>query len=94
MSSFSSWGCILKDSFERGIVWSAKSHLKSIEDFNLEHRSWLTIPTNNHGGWKLAAHGSFSSHITTHRCHLPNFRAKIACGKRTSLQSSCLICSA
>jgi hypothetical protein len=36
MSSFSIWGCVLKGCFERGIFWRAKSHLKGIEDFNLE----------------------------------------------------------
>ena len=39
MSSFSIWGCILQGYFERGIFWRAKSSLKGIEDFNLEH--WL-----------------------------------------------------
>jgi hypothetical protein len=36
-SSFSNWGCILKGCFEGGIIWRAKSRLKGIEDFNLEH---------------------------------------------------------
>ena len=36
-SSFSIWGCIMKGCFERGIFWRAKSWLKGIEDFNLEH---------------------------------------------------------
>ena len=36
-SSFSIWGCILKGCFERCIFWRAKSCLKGIEDFNLEH---------------------------------------------------------
>jgi hypothetical protein len=36
--SFSSWGCVLKGYFERGIIfWRAESRLKGIEDFNLEH---------------------------------------------------------
>jgi hypothetical protein len=39
MSSFAIWGCVLKGCFERGIFWRAKSRLKGIEDFNLEH--WL-----------------------------------------------------
>ena len=38
-SSFSIWGCILKDCFERCIFWRAISCLKGIEDFNLEHWS-------------------------------------------------------
>ena len=37
MSSFSIWDCVLKGCFERGIFLRAKSHLKGIEDFNLEH---------------------------------------------------------
>ena len=36
-SSFSISGCILKGCFERGIFQRAKSHLKGIEDFNLEY---------------------------------------------------------
>jgi hypothetical protein len=36
---FSIWSCVLKECFERGIFWKAKSCLKGIEDFNLEH--WL-----------------------------------------------------
>ena len=36
-SSFSIWGCILKGCFEGGIFWRPKSHLKGIEDFDLEH---------------------------------------------------------
>ena len=36
-SSFSIWGCILKGCFERDIFWRAKSRLKGIEGFNLEH---------------------------------------------------------
>ena len=36
-SSFSIWGCAWKSCFERGIFWRAKSRLKGIEDFNLEH---------------------------------------------------------
>ena len=36
-SSFSIWGRVLKGCFERGIFWRAKSRLKGIEDFNLEH---------------------------------------------------------
>ena len=36
-SSFSIWGCVLKGCLERGIFWRAKSCLKNIEDFNLEH---------------------------------------------------------
>ena len=36
-SSFPIWGCILKGCFERYIFWRAKSRLKGIEDFNLEH---------------------------------------------------------
>ena len=30
-------GCVLKGCFERGIFWRAKSRLKGIENFNLEH---------------------------------------------------------
>ena len=38
MSSFSIRGCVLKGCFEKGrIFWRAKSRLKGIEDFNLEH---------------------------------------------------------
>ena len=37
MPSLSSWGCVLKGYFERGILERAKLHLKGIEDFNLEH---------------------------------------------------------
>jgi hypothetical protein len=48
-SSFSIWGCILKGCFERGIFWRAKSRLKGIEDFNLEHwRGAPRIGTNRH----------------------------------------------
>jgi hypothetical protein len=36
-SSFSIRGWGLKGCFERGIFWRAKSHLKGIEDFNLQH---------------------------------------------------------
>ena len=36
-SSYSIWSCVVKGCFERGIFWRAKSHLKGIEDFNLEH---------------------------------------------------------
>jgi hypothetical protein len=36
-SSFSIQGCVWKGCFLRGIFWRAKSHLKGIEDFNLEH---------------------------------------------------------
>jgi hypothetical protein len=39
-SSFSMWGCVLKGNFERRIFWKAKSYLKGVEDFNLEHW-WL-----------------------------------------------------
>jgi hypothetical protein len=35
--SFSFWGCVLEGCFERCIFWRAKSRLKGIEDFNLEH---------------------------------------------------------
>ena len=39
------WGCILKGCFGRGIIfWRAKSRLKGIQDFNLEH--WLGPPNN------------------------------------------------
>ena len=34
---FAIWGCVWKGYFKRGIIWRAKSHLKGIEDFNLEH---------------------------------------------------------
>ena len=34
---FSSWRCILKGCFERGIFWRTKSSLNGIKDFNLEH---------------------------------------------------------
>jgi hypothetical protein len=37
MSSLSIRGCVLKVCFERGVFWMAKSRLKSIEDFDLEH---------------------------------------------------------
>ena len=36
-SSFPIWGCIMKGCIERGIFWRAKSRLKGIEDFNIEH---------------------------------------------------------
>ena len=36
-SSFSIWGCVLKGCLERGIFWRAKSRLKGIENFNLDH---------------------------------------------------------
>ena len=36
-SSFSIWGGILEGCFERGIFERAKSRLKGIEDFSLEH---------------------------------------------------------
>ena len=40
-SSFSIWRCVPKGCFERGIIFQrAKSHLKGIEDFTLEH--WLS----------------------------------------------------
>ena len=39
MSSFSTWGCVLKGCFGRGIFWRPKLRLKGIEDFNLEHCS-------------------------------------------------------
>ena len=45
-SSFSIWGCDLECCFERGIFWRTTSHLKGIEDFNLEHRldvNWLNF---------------------------------------------------
>ena len=34
------WGRVLKDCFERGIFWRAKSWLKGIGDFNLELWHW------------------------------------------------------
>ena len=37
MSSFSTWGNVLKDCFERGLFYTAKSLVKGIEDVNLEH---------------------------------------------------------
>ena len=37
-------GLHLKGSFERGILWSTKSHLKGTEYFNLEHCSQLALP--------------------------------------------------
>ena len=40
MSWFSIWGCVLKGCLERVIFWRAKSCLKGIEDYNLEH--WCT----------------------------------------------------
>ena len=43
-SSYSIWGCTLKGCFKRGIFWRAKSHLKGIEDFNLEHYTSHTKP--------------------------------------------------
>jgi len=45
-SSFSIWDCVLKGCFERGIFRRAKSHLKGIEDFNLEHWCPLAAPVN------------------------------------------------
>ena len=36
-SSFSIWDFVLKGCFEISIFWRVKSHLKGIEDFNLEH---------------------------------------------------------
>ena len=44
-SSFPIWGCILKGCLERGIYWRAKSHLKGIDDFNLEHCHQRKVPT-------------------------------------------------
>ena len=41
MSSFSIWGCVLKGFFEIDIIWRAKSRLKGIEGFNLEHCTYL-----------------------------------------------------
>ena len=43
-SLFSIWGCVLKGCFERGIFWRARSRLKGIEDFNLEHWSQVCHP--------------------------------------------------
>ena len=40
-SSSAIWGCVLKGCFERGKFWRAKSRLKGIEDFNLEHWCWV-----------------------------------------------------
>ena len=44
-SSFLIWDCVLKDCFERGIFWRAKSRLKGIGEFNLEH--WWRCPKSN-----------------------------------------------
>ena len=41
-SLFSNWGCVSKGCFGGGIFWRAKSNLKGIEDFNLEH--WCRCP--------------------------------------------------
>ena len=45
-SLFSILGCILKVSFEGGILWRAKLRLKGIEGFNLEHRGPPTFFEN------------------------------------------------
>ena len=37
LSSFSSWDCVLKSYFERGVFWRAKSRLKALKTFNLGH---------------------------------------------------------
>ena len=39
---------VLKGCFERGIFWRAKSCLKGIEDFHLEHWHW-SLPANDRG---------------------------------------------
>jgi hypothetical protein len=49
-SPYSIWGCALKGCFKRGIFWRAKSRLKGIEDFNLEHctsHTRLRLVTNS-----------------------------------------------
>ena len=51
-SSFSIWGCVMKGCFERGIIfWRAKSRLKGIEDFSLEH--WFSLYMHLHTYWLL-----------------------------------------
>jgi hypothetical protein len=47
---FQFWGCVLEGYFERGICWRAKSRLKGIDNFNLEH---LTAMVDKHGGWVI-----------------------------------------
>ena len=44
-SSFSIWSCFLKGCFERSIFRRAKSRLKGIVDFNLEHGSVMGTST-------------------------------------------------
>ena len=56
--SFSIRGCVLKGCFERGIIfWRTKSHLRGIEDFNLEHwplgPSFLSDITQDGGSYLL-----------------------------------------
>ena len=45
-SSFLVWDCISKGCFGRGMFWRAKSHLKGIEDFNLEHCNYACPKTS------------------------------------------------
>ena len=89
-SSFSIWGCILKGCFGRGIFWRAKSRLKGIEDFNLEHWSQLWPTLYTAWGWpehmpdscaiKLSIWSNFIKHVagpTFVMCTVmrPNFRS-------------------
>ena len=55
------WGCILKGCFERGIFYKAKSHLKGIEDFNLEHLGpWSQKPNGIESANMMVQTGWFS----------------------------------
>ena len=56
-SPFSIEGCVLKGCFERSIFWRAKSHLKGIEDFNLEH--WPRPRSHLHSVGPRPSHASF-----------------------------------
>ena len=63
-SSFSIWGCILKGCFERGIFWRAKSTLKGIKDFNLEHWPQPIMPKNLPEHWPIVS--IFMTKISSH----------------------------
>ena len=56
--SFSIWGCVLKGRFERGVIWRAKSRLKGIEDFNLEHCLWGKVCSVKSGWGNKQTHNS------------------------------------
>ena len=68
-SSYSIWGCILKGCLERGIFRRAKSHLKGIEDFNLEHWSmaFRKFEVGLDWIWSGLEHDSTTMDSITHR---------------------------